>query len=77
MPFGVHRRAAILGQDDEIALVGAGARSVLDRHVGPGAGVDDRVASEPLEQRLEPRALPGAHGHLLDDRGRRAGARAP
>jgi hypothetical protein len=31
MPFGVHRRTAILGQDDGIALLRAGARGVLDR----------------------------------------------
>ena len=45
VPLGVHRRAAILGHDHEIALVGAGARGVLDRHVGPGARVDDHVAA--------------------------------
>src|SRR3984957_10745931 len=40
VPCRVHRRAAILRHHHEVAFVGAGARRMLDRHVGPGAGVD-------------------------------------
>ncbi len=40
---------------------------MLDRHVGPGAGVDNHVATGALEDGLEPRSLPGAHAHLLDN----------
>ncbi len=65
VPVGVHRRAAVLGHDRDVALVGAGARGVLDRHVGPGAGDDDRVAPAALQHGLEARALEGAHPHLL------------
>src|ERR1700677_1850885 len=61
-----HGRAAILGHDNEVALVGAGARRMLDRHIGPGARVDDHVATLSPQDGLETRALPGAHAHLLD-----------
>src|SRR5580693_3988495 len=54
VPFGVHGRAAILRQTHEIALVGAGARGVFDRHVGPGARIDQHVASGRLEDGFEP-----------------------
>jgi len=67
VPVGVHRRAAILGHEHEVALVRAGARGVLDRHVGPRAGDDHLVAVEAAEQRVEHRVLPAAHPHLLDD----------
>src|SRR4029078_930905 len=67
VPVRVHGRAAILRHDHEVTLVGAGARCVLDRHVGPGAGIDDHVAAGRLEDGLQPRALPGAHPHFLDD----------
>src|SRR5471032_470056 len=61
VPLGVHRRAAVLGNDHEIALVGAGARGVFDRHVGPGAGIDQDVAAGGLQNGLEPAAFPRAH----------------
>src|SRR6267142_3063533 len=67
VPLGVHRRTAILGHNHEIALVGAGARGVLDRHVGPGAGVDQHVAAGRLQDGFQPAAFPRAHAHLLDD----------
>src|SRR5271155_3441311 len=67
VPVGVHRRTAILRHYHEITLVGAGSGGVFDRHVGPGAGVDDHVALAALQQRLELCALPGAHPYLLDD----------
>ncbi len=43
VPVGVHRRAAVLGHEHVVALVGAGARRVLDRHVRPGARDDHGV----------------------------------
>src|SRR3984957_16900128 len=48
VPLGVHRRAAILGKDHEIAPVGAGARGLYAQHVGPGAGIDQNVAADRL-----------------------------
>src|SRR3984885_14831204 len=65
VPRRIHRRAAILRHDNEVALIGAGARRMLDRHVGPGAGVDDHVAALSPQDGLETRAFPGAHPHLL------------
>src|SRR5260370_9153120 len=67
VPLGVHGRTAILGHNDKIALVGAGARGVLDRHVGPGAGIDQHVAAGRLQDGFQPGAFPRAHPHLLDD----------
>src|SRR5262249_20406325 len=67
VPVGVHGRAAVLGDDHDVALVRAGARGVLDRHVGPGAGLDDGVAPFRLEHGLEPRAFPGAHADFFHD----------
>src|ERR1700733_14522898 len=67
VPLGVHRRAAILGHDHEITLVGAGARGVFDRHVGPGAGIDQDIAPGGLQDGFEPTAFPRAHAHLLDN----------
>src|SRR5206468_4700114 len=67
MPVGVHGRAAVFRHDHEVALVGAGAGGVLDRHVGPGTGVDDHVAAGRLEDGFQPCAFPGAHAHFLDD----------
>src|ERR1700726_2995959 len=67
VPLGVHGRTAILGHDHEIALVGAGARSVFDRHVGPGAGIDQHVAAGRFQDGFQPTAFPRAHAHLLDD----------
>ena len=66
MPVGVHRRAGVLGHDHVVALVGARSGRVLDRHVRPGPGDDDRVAPVLLEQALEGRVVPRAHPHLLD-----------
>ncbi len=40
---------------------------MLDGHVRPRTGDDDRVAPEARQERLELRPLPGAHAHLLDD----------
>src|SRR5258708_7974954 len=47
VPLGVHGRTAILGHNDKIALVGAGARGVLDRHVGAGAGAPESAKAPP------------------------------
>ena len=45
VPIGVHCRAAVFRHDYEEAFVCSGTRRVLDRHVGPGAGIDDHVAA--------------------------------
>src|SRR5260221_4001560 len=67
VPLGIHGRTAILGHDHEIALVGAGARGVFDRHVGPGAGINQHVAAGRLQDGFKPGAFPRAHPHLFDD----------
>ena len=66
MPVGVHGRAGILRHDHVEALVGPGPGGVLDAHVGPGAAIDDRVASAMAQIGFQPGGLPGAHAHLLD-----------
>ena len=67
MPVGIHGRAAILGHDHEIALVGAGARGVLDRHIGPGAGDHDGVAAAGAQHGFQLGAFEGAHADFFDD----------
>src|SRR5215831_10157076 len=67
VPIRVHCRAAILRHDHEKALVGPGACGVFNRHIGPGAGIDDHVAAGRFQDGFESRALPRAHAHLLDD----------